>query len=188
MSAHFDISTISFFALDEWDVAVCAWRGCCIEVFSRAEHSVADCLRAMEAAGVKLGKDARSPFASARIRALSACIKNQDFSGHEKAALKRLADWERVYETRAFLAHGEIKATPHGLTIRHITFDGKTEKQLAKHFSRKEMLETLAEMETAQRRLHSHLGQIKALAAKKALTVIPVETEPPGGGNKTSKP
>jgi len=168
MSVYFDVSKISFFGLDDWSVAVCAWRGCCIEVFSRAEHSVADCLRTLEKAGVTLGKDARHSFASHRLKGLAACIKSQPFGGHGKTALVRIALWERVYETRAFLAHGEIKATGQGIEIKHITFDGKFEKQLpVKQMSRVEMLEALADMEMAQRLLHQQLGHIKALAVKK---------------------
>ena len=168
MSVHFDVSKISFFGLDDWSVAVCAWRGCCLEVFARAEHSVADCLRALEAAGVPLSGNARHTFAATRLKGLTTCIKSQSFGGHGKTALARIAQWERVYESRAFLAHGEIKATGHGIAIRHITFDGKAEKQLPiKQMSRIEMLEALAEMEEAQRLLHHQLGQIKAMVAKK---------------------
>lgn len=165
MSAHFDINATGFFSLDQWPVTVCAWRGCCIEVFARAEHSAADCLRTLEEARVSLGKEARNPFAANRLKALADCIARHDFGGHGKVALKRLAAWERLYETRAFLAHGEVKATPHGITIRHITFDGKAEKRLApRHISRFEMLALLAEMEDAQKLLHQQLGHIKALA------------------------
>ena len=167
MTAHFDVSKISFFALDEWPVAVCAWRGCCIEVFARAEHSVADCLRKLNAAGVALGRDAHHTFASTRLKTLAQCIAQHDFGGHGKTALNRIAAWEKVYEIRAPLAHGEIKPTANGITIRHIAFDGKAEKQLPiRQMSRLEMLEALAEMEEAQRQLHHQLGQIKALAAK----------------------
>ncbi|TAD81808.1 MAG: hypothetical protein EAY70_04415, partial [Sphingomonadales bacterium] len=98
---------------------------------------------------------------------MTACIKSQPFGGHGKAALARIAQWEQVYETRAFLAHGKIEATPQGITIRLITFDGKAEKQLpVKQMSRLEMLQALAEMEEAQTRFHHQLGQIKALALK----------------------
>ena len=167
MTAHFDISQISLFGLDGCSAAVCAWRGRFIEVFARAEHSVADCLRALEQAEVPLTKDARSPFASTRVKALGACIKSRDFGGHGKTALTRIADWERVYETRAFLAHGEITATAQGIKIRHITFDGTSEKCLPiKQFSRLEMNRVLAETEAAQRLLHQQLGHIKALVAK----------------------
>lgn len=165
MSAHFDIKATGFFSLDQWPVTVCAWRGCCIEVFSRAEHSVADCLRTLEEAGVSLGKDARHPFAGTRLKALADCIARHDFGGHGKAALKRIGEWERLWDTRAFLAHGEVKATAHGIAIRHITFDGKAEKRLPpKQISRFEMLGLLAEMENAQKLLHHQLGQIKAMA------------------------
>jgi hypothetical protein len=167
VSVHFDIAKIGFFGLDDWSVAVCGWRGYCIEVFSRAEQSVADCLRTLEQADVLLPRDARHSFASTRLKGLATCIKNHDFGGHGKKALIRIAEWERVYEARAFLAHGEIKATAQGITIRHISFDGHGEKQLPlRQMSRFEMLEVLADIEAAQKLLHNALGQIKALAKK----------------------
>lgn len=165
MSAHFDIGKISFFALDDWSVAVCAWRGCCLEVFSRAEHSVADCLRALEVADIPLPKDARNNFPTKRLKALSACIRSHEFGGHGKTALVRIAEWERLHETRALLAHGVIKANGDGMTICHQSYDGKSEKQLPpKRLTRLEMLQALAELEAAQVSLHQQLGHIKALA------------------------
>lgn len=167
MSAHFDINKSSFFGLDDWSVAVCAWRGCCLEVFSRAEHSIADCLRTLASAGVPLSKDALNPFAGNRLKALRTCIASEGFGGHGKVALKRVAEWERVYETRAHLAHGEIVPTPRGIKVSHITFDGKAEtRHPAKDYSRIEMLEMLADIEAAQKQLHHQLGQIKAMALK----------------------
>lgn len=168
MSAHFDVNKISFFGLDEWSVAVCAWRGCCLEIFSRAEHSVTDCLRALEEAGVRLGRDAHHAFPAGRLKALAAYIGQTDFGGHGKATLRQIAEWEKVYEVRAFLAHGTIRPTSKGLTIRHSGFDGKAEtRHPPKHLSRLEMLETLADLERAQTRLHHQLGQIKTLAVRK---------------------
>lgn len=168
MSVHFDVSKISFFGLDEWSVAVCAWRGCCIEVFARAEHSIGDCLRTLASAGVPLGKDALNPFAGNRLKALRTCLEHKDFGGHGKTAIKRIAEWERVYEVRAYLAHGRVKTTPHGISVSHITFDGKAEiRHPAKDFTRLQMLEMLADIEAAQKALHHQLGQIKALALKK---------------------
>ncbi|WP_301750830.1 hypothetical protein [uncultured Erythrobacter sp.] len=167
MSVHFDVSKISFFGLDDWSVAVCAWRGCCIQVFSRAEHSVADCIEVLRTAGLSLSKDAFNPFAGNRIKALRNCIAQHGFGGHGKVALERIAAWERLYEARAHLAHGIVKATPDGISVTHITFDGKAETQHpAKNLTRFEMLEMLADIEAAQKSLHGQLGQIKALAAK----------------------
>lgn len=168
MSVHFDVSQISFFGLDEWAVGVCAWRGCCIEVFARAEHSIADCLRTLASAGVPLSKEALNPFGGNRLKALRTCIATQGFGGHGKAALRRIEEWERVYELRAHLAHGEIKATAQGISVSHITFDGKAEtRHPPKTYTRLEMLEMLANIEAAQKSLHHQLGQIKALALKK---------------------
>ncbi|MFO6446523.1 hypothetical protein ACLBKU_05195 [Erythrobacter sp. NE805] len=169
MTAHFDPNRVSFFRLDEWSVAVCAWRGCCIEVFSRAEHSVADCLRHLASAGVPLGKDALNPFGGNRLKALRACIEQQDFGVHGRAALRRMKEWERVDELRAHLAHGEVKATADGISVRHIAFDGKTEtRHPQKTYTRLAMLHVLADIEAAQKSLHHQLGQIKTLALKKA--------------------
>ena len=146
-------------------ITMWAWRGCCIEVFSMAEHSVADCLISLEQAGVHIGKQARNPSASKRLKALSACIKDNGFGGHGKAALKCIAEWERVYERRALLAHGHITATAEGLTIRHITYDGTNETRLEpRPFSRDEMRDALAEIKAAQKALHDQLGQIKSSA------------------------
>ncbi|MFN3990303.1 MAG: hypothetical protein ACK4IS_08590 [Erythrobacter sp.] len=181
MTAQFDVSKISFFGLDEWSVAVCAWRGCCLEVFARAEHSVADCLRALEQAGIAMGKDARHPFAGTRLKALSACIASHDFGGHGKAARTRISRWEKACELRAYLAHGTVKASGSGVVVQHTTYDGKTEKRLPpRQLSRIEMLTILAELEQVQALLHQQLGHIKALAAKAKPAVVAKHKPNPG--------
>jgi hypothetical protein len=163
MSAHFDVKQIQFFALEQWPVTVCAWRGCCIEVFARAEHSVAECLATISEAGLSLSKDADHQGAAARMRALDECLARYTFAGHEKAARKRIAEWGRIHDNRAGLAHGRIKATGDGITINHRTFGLKGgPASFTSNFSRMDMLAMLAELEQAQRLLHSHLGQIKA--------------------------
>jgi hypothetical protein len=167
MSAHFKVSDIGVLSLEQWPVTVCAWRGCCLEVFARAEHSVADCLRTLEAVGVSLGRDAHHQFAGTRLKALTQCIAQHDFGGHGKVALTRIAEWEAVHEMRAPLAHGQIKATSDGIVIEHITFDGKAETRLPpKRLTKMEMLEALAALEKTQNLLHHQLGQIKAHARK----------------------
>lgn len=167
MTAHFKVSDIGFFSLEQWPITVCAWRGCCIEVFARAEHSVADCLAVLGKAGIPLNKDAHHQGAAARLRALDECLSRYGFAGHEKTARKRIADWERIHENRAGLAHGRIKATDHGITLDHVAFAIKTGPvSSTRQFSRIAMLEMLAELEEAQGLLHSHLGQIKAHVAQ----------------------
>lgn len=164
---HFKATDFGVMPLDHWPVTVCAWRGCCIEVFARAEHSVAACLRALEQAGIALGKDAHHPAPAARLKALAACIAQHDFGGHGKVALTRIAAWERIYETRAILAHGTLKAVPDGIVIQLIAFDGKAEKRLPQQqVGQVDMLRLLGQIEAAQIALHHQLGQIKALAAK----------------------
>jgi hypothetical protein len=180
MSAHFNVKEIGFFSLEQWPVTVCAWRGCCIEVFARAEHSVADCLRALEKAGIATGKDAHSPFAATRLKSLSTSIKRHDFGGHGKVALDRIETWERVYDARASLAHGRIKATLNGITIIPVAFDEKAEGSTQqRQINKVDMLKLLAEIEHAQMRLHQQLGHIKALAPN----ATPLQNQPDPGSS-----
>lgn len=165
MSAHFQVSEIGFFSLEQWPVTVCAWRGCCIEVFARAEHSVADCLDVLEKAGLGLTKDAHHLGAVARLRALDECLSRYTFAGHEKAARKRIEDWQKHCDSRNFLAHAKLKATQNGIAIEPIKLEIR--KDMApppKALTRIEMLELLASLERSQQLLHHQLGQIKALA------------------------
>jgi len=180
MSAHFDFSKISFFGLDDWSVAVCAWRGCCIEVFSRAEHSVADCLSTLQAVGLSLSSEAHHQGAVARLRALNDCMSHYTFGGHENMARKRIEDWQKLCETRTLLAHGKVKATQAGITIQPVTIPRTKGPVIApRSFSRVGMLELLAELEQSQVLLHQQLGHIKAFAAiAKPLLVAPKKPNP----------
>jgi len=167
MSAHFKVSEIGFFSLEQWPITVCAWRGCCIEVFARAEHSVAECLDVLSKAGLSLSKDAQHQGAVARLRALDDCLSRYTFAGHEKKARKRIEDWQKQCESRTFLAHSKLKATKAGVTIEPIKLATKRDVATPpKALTRIGMLEFLAELEQSQLLLHQQLGHIKALAAQ----------------------
>jgi hypothetical protein len=173
MSAHFKVSEIGFFSLDHWLVTVCAWRGCCIEVFSRAEHSVADCLDVLRVAGLGLSKDAQHQGAVARLRALDDCLSRFSFVGHEKKARQRIETWQKLCENRTFLAHAKLTATKIGITIEPINLAPKKEVATPpKALTRIEMLEFLAELEQAQMLLHQQLGHIKAKAAEATPIIV----------------
>jgi hypothetical protein len=171
MSVHFDLKEAGFFSLEDWPVTVCAWRGCCIEVFAQGEHSVAECLNALEKAGIMLPRDARSPMPITRLRGLKACIESRDFGKQGELARQRIDQWENICKQRASLAHGRIKAAADGVIISHRVFDGRTESpQVPERFSRLDMLVRLQELSCAQQLLHQQLGQIKALARSVAPT------------------
>jgi hypothetical protein len=170
MTAHFNVNEIGFFSLEQWPVTVCAWRGCCIEVFARAEHSVADCIAALSHAGLALAKDAFHPGAATRLRALDECLSRYAFAGHEKTTRKRIAQWQKLWESRCYLAHAKLVATRTGIAIHLVTFDGKQGSALPpKVLTQIEMLELLHELEEAHLILRSHLGQIKARASQATL-------------------
>ncbi|WP_296721853.1 hypothetical protein [Erythrobacter sp.] len=180
MSVHFNLKEAGFFSLEDWPVTVCAWRGCCIEVFAQGEHAVADCLSALEKAGIMLPKDARSPMPVTRLRGLKACIESHDFGKHGELARQRIDHWENVCKQRASLAHGRIKATADGVIISHRVFDGSTEwPQPPERLSRMDMLVSLQEISRAQQLLHQQLRQIEALAADAASATSRSDKKPP---------
>ena len=179
MSAHFDAKQFGLLSLDYWPVTVCAWRGCCLEVFARAEHTVAECLDAMQGGGLELSRDAYHPGAAARLRALDDCLTRYTFEGQERTARKRIAQWQTLSESRAYLAHARIVATTNGITIHHMAFDGKARDVLSrKTLTQLEMLALLRELEEAHRLLRSHLGQIRARAALATRVPGPNQTDP----------
>jgi hypothetical protein len=182
MSAHFNVKEIGFFSLEQWPVTVCAWRGCCIEVFARAEHSVAECLEALQSAGLSLSKDAYHPGAAARLRALDDCLTRYTFEGQERTARKRIAQWQKLSEIRLYLAHARLVATSNGITIHHITFDGKGRDTLPKRtLTQPEMLALLRELEEAHHLLRTQLGQIRA---RVTLAIpVPVLNQPDPGSS-----
>lgn len=167
MSAHFDTRDIGISLPGDWSVTVCAWRGCCIEVFSRVEHSIADCLAAFDIAGLSLDRDARSPAPANRLRALANSLDTYSFLGHERKAKRLLSDWKSLHETRALLAHGRVVPRSDGIIIHHRTFDGKSEDlKDPVSMSAMEMLALLEELQRVQHSIYNQLGQIKAAATK----------------------
>lgn len=163
MAAMFHVREIELPSDAPCPIAAWAWRGCCLELFSRGEHAVAECIGALADAGIPLGKNAYNPFAVQRLRALRTCLTTHAFGGHERFALKLLESWEELCEERNWLAHALIEPTGDGIIARHISFDGKVEKQWPPRIrTRLEMRELLLKVESTQIRLLNQLGQIKA--------------------------
>lgn len=180
MSFHFNPEKAGVVSPEQWPVTVCAWRGCCIEVFAQGEHSVADCLNALEIAGIMLPGDARSPAPITRLRGLKACIESHDFGKQGELARQLIDQWENVCKQRASLAHGRIKATADGVIIEHRVFDGKTESpHPPERLSRLDMLISLQEISRAQQLLQQQLRQIEALAADAASATSRSDKKPP---------
>jgi hypothetical protein len=148
-----------------WAMTAFAWRGCCLEIFSRGEASIDDCLSALEEKHLPLGPEAHHPGAVSRLRTLSNFLETHKFSNHFASAIQRIDDWSDVTLCRPCLAHGVMVANATGVAIQASSHDG-TKRTIftAQHFTRLEMLELLVRLDSAQTRLHQQLGQVKAAA------------------------
>ena len=148
-----------------WAMTAVAWRGCCLEIFSRGEASIDDCLSALEAKHLPLGSEAHHPGAISRLRTLSNFLETHKFSNHFASAVQRIADWSDVTVCRPCLAHGVMVANAAGVALQASSHDGTSRTILTvQNFTRLEMLELLVRLDSTQVRLHQQLGQIKAAA------------------------
>lgn len=165
MSIEFPPS--SFAPVDDlpWSVIASAWRGTILDLYSRAERSVDDCISALEDAGHDLGADGHHIAALARNRALKRYLDTSEFTPHAKVCSKRLGEWQMHLSRRTGLAHGVMTANREGATFvyeEHKGADGVARHECA--FSMIEMIEFLRALDVNYRQLHMQLGQIKAAA------------------------
>lgn len=153
---------------DDWPGAVFMWRGYCLELFSRAEYAVSQCLEAFERSGAVTASGAHHPGAHARLRELRAILETTACGGHERVALQRLEEWSNLCVQRAWLAHGRFRITDAGVTVELRSHDGKTRTDhTAHHLTALEMLALLDCIEKAQIALVQQLGQVRASAMKR---------------------
>lgn len=152
----------------DWHVTAFAWRGACLDVFSRAEHSIDDCCEVLEVSGCDLGPMAHHNFCAARANALRGFLAERgSFTAHAKPCVEMLDEWCSLMQQRVLVAHGKMSVSDAGLTLRYREHRGK--KGVTAHeqsFSRLDMLAFLKRISEVQRRLHMQLGQIKAAARR----------------------
>lgn len=149
----------------DWQITATAWRGTMLEIFSRAERSVDDCIDTLETYDWDLGSDAHHQGASARIRALSRFLERENFTNHCNACAEMLEAWRALMGQRATIAHGAMTISEQGVTLRYSAHSvGKAKTNHSEAFTRLQMLELLKRLGDDQSRLHAQLGQIKAAA------------------------
>lgn len=150
-----------------WRATAAAWRGCCLEIFSRAERSIDNCIAQLETQGRSIGHDAHHPGARSRHRALQDYLASEPFTPHCGAAVRKLAEWETIVSDRPWIAHGEMIVEPSGVRFRLAAHDGKPALPATpRSFDRFAMLALLRRADAAQWALHDQLGQIGAAARR----------------------
>ena len=150
-----------------WSLIASAWRGAVLELYSRAEQSVDDCIQALENAGHELGADSHHLGALARSRALKAYLETSEFTPHSKVCSERLGDWQLTLSRRSALAHGVMDCTDRGIALRYEEHKGSN--KVTRHervYSVIEMTGFLRSLEADYTQLHMQLGQIKAAARR----------------------
>lgn len=163
MSFHFAPGSLFDATHVDWQITVAAWRGSCLEVFSRAERSIDDIICALEEAGRDVGPDAHHVGAASRLRALKKYLETHETGGHEKACVRFLEQWTELCQHRGMLAHGEMKAGPEGAQFTFRAHDGKRRLvPVTVRFDQIEMAVLLKRLAELQARLHGQLGQIRA--------------------------
>ncbi len=150
-----------------WQATAAAWRGCCLEVFSRAEHSIDDCITELEVRGRCVGRDSHHPGAKGRLKALVEYLEREPFSPHCRESIRKLCAWEEKWDDRLWFAHGRMNVAPGQITLSLTTHDGKTRsKRRDRSFDRFAMLAVLTEIDAAEHALRIQLGQIRAAARR----------------------
>lgn len=169
MAMSFEFAPSSLTQADElpWPIIASAWRGTVLELYSRAERSVDDCIQALEDAGHELGAESHHQGALARNRALTRYLELSEFTPHSKVCSERLGDWQVRLSCRSALAHGVMKCTDQGVTLRYEEHKGSN--KVTHHecvYSMIEMTGFLRSLEADYAQLHMQLGQIKAAAKR----------------------
>ncbi|BDI59841.1 hypothetical protein [Qipengyuania nanhaisediminis] len=152
----------------DWQATAMAWRGACLDLYSRTEAALDDCIAELECLGCALGRDSHHPGAKARHRALALFLGKGGFTCHDAATARKLADWAELAEERAWFAHGTMKVTGQGVVFMLSTHDGS--RRLGpetRAFSRIEMVAWLRRIASAKTELASQLGQIRAEAKRR---------------------
>ncbi|MXO96882.1 hypothetical protein GRI34_10695 [Erythrobacter aquimaris] len=152
-----------------FDLAAMYWRGACLDVFSKAEKTVSDCIEDLRAKSYKLGEESVHPGAAARLRSLLAVLHNHSFAGHQRVAQKILHEWQELSLHRPYLAHGifEIGEDEVVILLSEYVKGGRSDHP-PRRYSRGDMRDLLSDLEMGANRISSQLAQIRAFGRAEA--------------------
>ena len=153
----------------EFDLPAHFWRGACLDLFSKCERQVSDCIETLRSGGFELDEESQHPGAAARLRSLLHTLKACAFGGHEKVARKILSEYQDLALHRPYLAHGVFAILEDGVEIALSEYQkGRWADHEPRAYTRDEMRTLLAELERATNRLTNQLSQIRAASKAKA--------------------
>lgn len=168
MSVIFAPPRVPVNASIEWHLTATAWLECCLEVFSRVDRSIDECIASLEGSGMDRVLDPHDQGQRVRGKALSQFLESERFSPHWRAAVEKLQAWDDKEIDRLWLANGILTVRPGEIELSlSIQDDKAAASPMTRTFHAIQMLAFLRELDEAQRALHSQLGQIRAAARKR---------------------
>jgi len=159
-----------------------AWRGRCLNTFSRAEKAVIKTLETMQSANTKL---AIEPLAGQRLKTLEKLASSQSATDAQNAAVaSALAEWRQLDLNRPFFSHGIVTELVDRQGKWHVRFDfiavkkGVLNEQTL-HWSKDEATDFESQLHRAFMLLSGQLGQLrKRMEAKDHLPPSNANTAP----------
>ena len=143
------------------------WRGAMIERYARTEHFVLRSLKCLAQHDVALCDNAFAPLPKARLNALVAALRQNDFEQHQLPALASLEVLQSRWDERNALSHGRFRVGVRSVTVKWTVMDKEpTEKQMTLQVT--EMLRKLAALDDLQRVLGARLGHVDAACRRRA--------------------
>jgi hypothetical protein len=143
------------------------WRGAMIERYARSEHFVLRSLKCLARHDIALCDNAFAPLPRARLNALVAALRENDFEQRQLPALASLEDLQSRWDERNALSHGRFRVAARSVTVRWTVMDREpVEKQFTLHVT--EMLGKLAALDNLQRVLGARLGYVDAACRRRA--------------------
>ena len=145
------------------------WRGACLDVFSKAEKTISDCIEDLRAKSYELNEESVHPGAAARLRSLLAVLHDHSSGGHQRVAQKILHEWQDLSLHRPYLAHGVFKVGQDEIVVVLSEYlkGGRTD-HAHRRYTRGEMRELLSALERGANRISSQLAQIRAFGSAEA--------------------
>jgi hypothetical protein len=143
------------------------WRGACLDLFSQFELVVADCLEALQEAGVELPRECFHPFPATRLSGLRDLLEAHSFEGHSREAIARIGESQEQQKVRPWLAHGRFSFSSDAVTIALTSYPhGQRVDAEPQTFNAFEMLRFTKALHATLASLRQQLGQIVASARR----------------------
>jgi len=153
----------------DFDLAAMYWRGACLDVFSKAEKTISDCIEDLRSKNHDFDEESTHPGAAARLRSLLAVLHKYSFGGHERVAQTILQEWQELSLHRPNLAHGVFKIGQNEIVVHLSEYaKGGRSDHPPRRYSRGDMRDLLSALEKGANRISSQLAQIRAFGRAEA--------------------